>query len=56
MKAYLNWLKVFSNKHQVSVPAKVLKTNHIHLLCTPQKAGAISRMMQSIGRMYVRYF
>ncbi len=56
MKAYLHWLKVFSNKHQVSVHAWVLMTNHIHLLCTPQKAEAISRMMQSVGRMYVRYY
>jgi len=56
MKAYLNWLKVFSNKHQVSVHAWVLMTNHVHLLCTPQKESAISRMMQSIGRMYVRYY
>ena len=31
-------------------------TNHVHLLCTPQKEGAISRMMQSVGRMYVRYY
>jgi len=28
----------------------------VHLLCTPQKEGAISRMMQSVGRMYVRYY
>jgi putative transposase len=36
MKAYLNWLKVFSKKHQVSVHAWLLMTNHIHLICTPQ--------------------
>lgn len=56
MKAYLNWLKEFSKKHSVDIHAWVLMTNHLHLLCTPQKEGAISSMMQSIGRMYVRYF
>ena len=56
MKAYLNWLKEFSKKNSVDVHAWVLMTNHVHLLCTPQKEGAISRMMQSLGRMYVRYY
>ena len=31
-------------------------TNHVHLLCTPLKAGAVSLMMQSVGRRYVQYF
>ncbi len=56
MKAYLNWLKEFSKKCSVDVHAWVLMTNHLHLLCTPQKEGAISAMMQSIGRMYVRHY
>jgi putative transposase len=30
--------------------------NHVHLLCSPQAERAISRMMQSLGRHYVRYF
>ncbi|WP_051149725.1 transposase [Methylohalobius crimeensis] len=33
MKAYLNWLKELSLKHQVDVHAWVLMTNHVHLLC-----------------------
>ena len=56
MKAYLNWLKEFSKKYKVDVHARVLMTNHVHILCTPQEEGGISRMMQSIGRMYVRYY
>lgn len=56
MKAYLNWLKEFSKKYSVDVHAWVLMTNHVHLLCTPREENAISRMMQSIGRMYVRYY
>jgi putative transposase len=55
MKAYLHWLKLFSKKYQVGIHSWVLMTNHVHLLCTPQKESAISRMMQSVGRMYVRY-
>lgn len=56
MKAYLNWLKEFSKKYLVDVHAWVLMTNHVHILCTPYEEGAISKMMQSIGRMYVRYY
>ncbi len=56
MKAYLNWLKEFSKKSKVSVHAWVLMTNHVHLLCTPNEEGSIGKMIQSIGRMYVRYF
>jgi putative transposase len=56
MKAYLNWLKEMSKKHKVDVHAWVLMTNHVHLLCTPQEEQAVSRMMQSIGRQYVRYY
>ena len=55
-KAYLYWLKVYSEKHQVSIHAWVLMTNHVHLLCTPSSAEGISKMMQSLGRSYVRYF
>ncbi|MFT6791400.1 MAG: putative transposase [Cellvibrionaceae bacterium] len=31
-------------------------TNHIHLLATPLAVNGISRMMQYLGRYYVRYF
>jgi putative transposase len=31
-------------------------TNHVHLLVTPETGDGISRMMQSLGRQYVRYF
>ena len=45
-----------SKKNKVDVHAWVLMTYHVHLLCTPQEENAISRMMQSMGRMYVRYY
>jgi putative transposase len=56
MKAYLHGLKLFSQKYQVGIHAWVLMTNHVHWLGTPQKEGAISRMMPSVGRRYVQYY
>jgi len=55
-QAYIHWLKEYSEKFGVEVHAWVLMTNHVHLLCTPRKPKAISRMMQSVGRRYVQYF
>ena len=54
--AYLSWLKEYSKKFSVNIHAWVLMTNHVHLLCTPEIEGAVSRMMQSVGRRYVQYF
>lgn len=53
---YVNWLTEYAKKYQVDVHAWVLMTNHVHLLCTPRRGGALSSMMQSLGRRYVRYF
>lgn len=42
--------------HQAcSIHAYVLMTNHVHLLVTPRTEGGVSRMMQALGRRYVRY-
>lgn len=30
-------------------------TNHVHLLLTPEAADSLPRLMQSLGRRYVRY-
>ena len=55
--AYISWLKKFSVKYNVSIHAWVLMTNHVHLLCTPDLDNlGVSKMMQALGRMYVRYF
>ena len=54
--AYAGWLREYSVKHQVKIHAWVFMTNHVHLLATPETDDGISRMMQSLGRMYVRYF
>ena len=54
--AYAGWLKSYSKKYQVDIHAWVLMTNHVHLLCTPRGQNAVSLMMQSLGRHYVRHF
>ncbi len=54
--AYAGWLKDYANTYQVDIHAWVLMTNHVHLLCTPQTNNAVSHLMQSLGRQYVRYF
>ncbi len=36
------------------VHAYVLMTNHVHLLVTPEAPGAVGKMMQRVGRRYVR--
>ena len=47
-----------SNARQfgVAVHAYVLMDNHFHLLVTPQTVDGLPRMMQALGRSYVRYF
>lgn len=41
--------------HGCAVHAYVLMTNHVHLLLTPAAADGPSRLMQALGRRYVRY-
>ena len=53
---YLQELKEASCKHDCAIHAYVLMTNHVHLLVTPPTTGAISRMMQAVGRRYVGSF
>lgn len=53
---YLEYLQSAAELHAVAIHAYVLMTNHVHLLLTPDDAGACGRMMQSLGRRYVRYF
>jgi putative transposase len=43
-------------RHDVSVHAYVLMTNHVHLLATSTAPGALARVIQSMGRRYVSYF
>ena len=48
-------LHAASERFDCVIHAYVYMTNHVHLLVTPCTVQSISRMMQSIGRRYVRY-
>ncbi|WP_337243711.1 transposase [Luteimonas sp. gir] len=52
---YLQDLREIARQHGCAIHAYVLMTNHVHLLATPTAAGQIARMMQSLGRRYVRW-
>lgn len=52
---YLDKLRESSVEHGVAIHGFVLMSNHVHLLCTPSSTQSISRMMQGLGRYYVRY-
>jgi putative transposase len=52
---YLHWLREGAKKFCCDVHAYALMTNHVHLLLTPQRPEAISRLMQSLGRRYAQY-
>ncbi len=54
--AYAGWLEEYARKYQVALHAWVFMTNHVHLLATPETDDGVSRLMQSLGRKYVRYF
>jgi len=55
-RCYLDWLRDTSRELDISLHAYVLMDNHVHLLATGKHTGAIGRMMQRLGRRYVRYF
>lgn len=52
----LELLEDHARQYEVAVHAYVLMDNHFHLLLTPQTSEGLSRLMQSVGRRYVRYF
>ena len=53
---YATWLQDYAIEFKVAIHAWVFMTNHVHLLVTPHGENAISKMMQALGRRYVRYF
>jgi putative transposase len=52
---YADWLIAAAADYGCAIHAYVLMTNHVHLLVTPGTAESVPRMMQSLGRRYVRY-
>ena len=52
---FLEDLKATLKQYDCDLHAYVLMTNHFHFLLTPHTVKALSGLMQSIGRRYVRY-
>ncbi len=52
----LNLLWEHASACGVAIHAYVLMDNHLHLLATPGTAEGLPRLMQSVGRRYVRHF
>jgi REP element-mobilizing transposase RayT len=46
-RCYLSQLNDAARSHGCRIHAYVLMTNHVHLLMTPDTAGAVARTMQS---------
>ncbi len=55
-RCYLGWLDEHAREFDCRLHAYVLMTNHVHLLLTPGSHDGPSRLMQALGRRYVRYF
>jgi len=51
---YLDLLRDTAGAAGLAVHAYVLMTNHVHLLLTPNRVGAVSTVMQAVGRRYVQ--
>lgn len=56
LAAYAHWLFEGATQFGVLIHAWVFMTNHVHLLLTPMNHDSISKCMQYLGRLYVRYF
>ena len=52
---FLSYLAEACAQDACDVHAFVLMTNHVHLLATGNGPMALSRMMQDVGRRYVKY-
>ena len=56
---YTTWLQLAAecaHQFKVDIHGYVLMENHFHLLATPESSEGLPKMMQTLGRRYVRYF
>ena len=52
---YMSLLDKTARHRACVIHAYILMTNHVHLLVTPSTPDGVSRLLQDIGREYVRY-
>ena len=55
-QAFLSWLREAARQSCVSIHAYVVLPSRLQLLATPVDDTGLSKMMQSLGRLYVPYF
>lgn len=51
---YLDWLKVYSQKHGVDILAYCLMTNHVHLVAIPQAEDSLQRALKPLHMRYAQ--
>jgi putative transposase len=54
--SYLRFLREGAHDTGCAIHAYVLMSNHVHLLVTPAVRGAVSDLMQRLGRRYVPWY
>ncbi len=52
---YLEWLKFYCEKHNVSVFAYCLMTNHVHLVLTPHSENGLQRVLKPLHMRYSQH-
>ena len=52
----IGYMSILKNTMCLFMHGCLFMTNHVHLLMTPKTKDGISKLMQSLGRRYVRYF
>ncbi len=53
---FQSWLREAAERAEVAVHAFVLLPSRVQLLATPANETGLSKMMQTLGRLYVPYF
>jgi len=56
LAAYAHWLADGAERFEVAVHGWAFMTNHVHLLVTASTDTGLSKLMQFLGRLYVRQF
>lgn len=55
-RSFIAWLIDIAGVHRCEIHAYVLMPDHLHLLLTPWYETSLPKLLQSVGRRYVRYF
>ena len=55
-QSFMHWLREAARQSRVAIHAYVLLPSRLQLLATPSDEAGLSKMMQSLGRLYVPYF